>query len=41
MLEVKTYKKKKKPIKKKIYVALEDYEFAKVVLEHNGIEIIE
>ena len=28
-------------IKKKICVALEDYEFAKVVLEHNGIEIIE
>ena len=39
--KVKTHKKKKKPIKKKICVALEDYEFAKVVLEHNGIEIIE
>lgn len=34
-------KNKKKPIKKKIYVALEDYDFAKEVLEHNGIEIIE
>ena len=33
-------KNKKKLIKKKIYVALEDYEFAKEVLEHNGIEII-
>ena len=40
-INIEEYCNIKPPIKKKICVALEDYEFAKVVLEHNGIEIIE
>lgn len=40
-INIEEYYNIKPPIKKKICVALEDYEFAKVVLEHNGIKIIE